>query len=358
MTASTAPGSFRLRFPSEPRDYLSALSQARWRREFEGPCQSLGGILDVLDPISLPAPQSGLSLARAVRSHPESDIFAMDTRALEKDLRWTAPPVSTLRELEVGEAPPSFHCFDLAAEPEGPPARYRSGNGGASRFVAAAGFRVLRVPEFFGPREEILERIPVGAKALLDVGCGAGETAGEARRRIPGLRVAGIDRHPGLADAARGRLDEFIQGEAAEAIPELDRKGSRFDTIILADFLEHTADPYIALRAALRVANPGATVIVSVPNASSLPILEDLLLGRFDPVAAGPEDAGHLRWFTRRLIVELLESAGLRDVRVAPVPVPSDGTAFLARLRASGIAHLPEELSAIQWIATATVPRS
>jgi hypothetical protein len=95
-------------------------------------------------------------------------------------------------------------------------------------------------------------------------------------------------------------------------------------------------------------------LIVSVPNASSIPLVEGLLLGRFDPVAAGPEDAGHLRWFTRRLLGELLESVGLREIRISPVPVPSDGTEFLARLRASGVPHLAEELTAIQWIATAT----
>lgn len=348
---------FRTTFPPGPDDYLAALSRGRWKREFEEPCRGLEGVLKVSDLLSLPVPGSGISLAAAARAHPDADIFAMDSSASEPELRWNPPAASTLREVEAGAGAPGGDTFVLAAEPRSAPARFCRDAGEPRRLVAASGFRVLRVPVTFGVREEILARIPGTARRLLDVGCGAGETAGEARRRNPGLRAAGIDRHPGLADTASRNLDEFFSGDAAEGFAELERRNARFDTIVFADFLEHTEDPYVVLKAALRLAEPGATLIVSVPNAGSLPLVEDLLLGRFDPVAAGPADAGHLRWFTRRLLGELLESVGLREIRLLPVPVPSDGTDFLARLRASGIAHLPDELCAIQWLATAIVPK-
>jgi SAM-dependent methyltransferase len=280
----------------------------------------------------------------------------MDSAASETELRWKPPAASTLRELEAGAGAPGRDCIVLTLEPRNPPVRFRCAAGDSRRFVAASGFRVLRVPVTFGVREEILAKIPGAARRLLDVGCGAGETASEARRRIPGLRATGIDRHPGLAETASRNLDEFFAGDAAKGFAELERRNARFDTIVFADFLEHTEDPYVVLKAALRLAEPGATLVVSVPNAASLPVVEDLLLGRFDPVAAGPADAGHLRWFTRRLLGELLESVGLREIRVSPVPVPSDGAEFLSRLRASGVAHLPDELCAIQWLATAIVP--
>ena len=214
----------------------------------------------------------------------------------------------------------------------------------------------MRVPEAFGAREEILALVPAAARRLLDIGCGAGETAGEARRRVPGLHATGIDRHPELGKAARGRLDDFADGDALDALARLEARQVRFDSIILADVLEHAPDPYILLKAALRVAEPGATVIVSVPNASCIPVLEDLLAGRFDPIGAGVEDVGHLRWFTRRLLGELLEASGLIDVRIQPVPAPTDGSRFLERLRTSGIPHREDELTAIQWLATATAP--
>jgi SAM-dependent methyltransferase len=129
-------------------------------------------------------------------------------------------------------------------------------------------------------------------------------------------------------------------------------RGERFDTLIFADSLEHLRDPFEALEAAAEIATPGAVLIVSVPNAASVPVVSDLLRGRFDPVAAGPEDVGHLRWFTRRSLEELLVETGYADVRCDPVPVPSDD-GLTARLAAAGIAVDRNALGAIQWIATA-----
>ncbi len=217
------PTGFQILFPAGPDDYLAALSRGRWKREFEEPCRRLEGVLEISDVRSLPVPGSGLSLAAAALSHPDADVFALDSAAIEPALRWTPPPASTLRELEAGAGAPGRECFVLAAEPRNAPVRFRRADGDPRRLVAASGFRVLRVPETFGVREEILARIPGTARRLLDVGCGAGETAGEARRRIPGLRAAGIDRHPGLAEAAARNLDELHSADAAEGFAELDR---------------------------------------------------------------------------------------------------------------------------------------
>jgi hypothetical protein len=94
-------------------------------------------------------------------------------------------------------------------------------------------------------------------------------------------------------------------------------------------------------------------VIASVPNAASAPVVEGLIAGRFDPVGAGPEDAGHLRWFTRRSLRELLEESGFSVASVEAVPLPGD-TGLPAQLAGAGIAFEIGELGAIQWIATAT----
>jgi len=69
-------------------------------------------------------------------------------------------------------------------------------------------------------------------------------------------------------------------------------------------------------------------------------------------VPAGPEDAGHLRWFTRRTLRELLDETGFSAVAIDPLPAPRDD-GFGRRLAAAGVAFDPEELGAIQWVATA-----
>jgi hypothetical protein len=92
--------------------------------------------------------------------------------------------------------------------------------------------------------------------------------------------------------------------------------------------------------------------VASVPNAGSGAIVGDLLAGRFDPVGAGPEDVGHLRWFTRRSFREAVEESGWTDFRCEPIPLPRDD-GLPAKLSAAGIAADAGSLAAVGWVATA-----
>ena len=63
--------------------------------------------------------------------------------------------------------------------------------------------------------------------------------------------------------------------------------------------------------AARGVAAPGGRLHVSVPNASHISLLRDLILrGTFGYQPAGHRDATHIRWFTRRDIVALVGEGG------------------------------------------------
>jgi len=65
-------------------------------------------------------------------------------------------------------------------------------------------------------------------------------------------------------------------------------------------------------------------MVVSVPNVAHLWVRLQLLAGRFDYADRGILDRTHLRFFTRRTLVELLERAGLvvAHLHATPVPLP------------------------------------
>ena len=343
---------FRVTFARSRADLLGRLSRRRWRTEFERPCAGISGTLLVDDERALPVPGSGDALAEAARGRGAVEIFPLDSGAPPGPLSWSPPPVLTLLELERIPAPAAVTVRDLVRPPGDFPARFVP-DGEIRGAVVAAGFRVIRVPATFGVREEILARIPPSARRLLDVGCGGGETAVEARRRVRGLRAEGIDRDGSPSDAFRSGLDDFHSGEAIGVLRAMAGRGETFDVLVFADVLEHCEDPFLVLAAAREVCAPGASVIVSVPNAASAPVIEDLIAGRFDPVGAGPEDAGHLRWFTRRSLRELLEESGFSVASLEGMLLPRD-SGLPASLAAAGIAFEAGELAAIQWIATAT----
>jgi SAM-dependent methyltransferase len=89
-----------------------------------------------------------------------------------------------------------------------------------------------------------------------------------------------------------------------------------FDVTILADVLEHVADPARMLALVRGCLRDGGSVFISVPNVAHWTVRFRLLLGRFDYADGGIMDATHLRWYTRESLVALVENAGFNVARI------------------------------------------
>jgi 2-polyprenyl-3-methyl-5-hydroxy-6-metoxy-1,4-benzoquinol methylase len=163
-------------------------------------------------------------------------------------------------------------------------------------------------------RSETLEHLPKPVGRVLDVGCGEGGAA--ALLRDGGATwISGIELLPEPAAVARGVYDEVLVGDALEVAP---RASGPFDTTLCYDVLEHLYDPLGLLRSLHELAAPGGRLHVSVPNASHISLLRDLILrGTFGYQPFGHRDATHIRWFTRRDIVALIGEAGWHVQSVA-----------------------------------------
>lgn len=93
--------------------------------------------------------------------------------------------------------------------------------------------------------------------------------------------------------------------------------------VVLADVLEHLADPERALRLARRALLPGGTLLVSVPNVANLWVRINLLVGRFPYADRGILDRAHRTFYTRASLRRTLEAAGFAVEREAVSPIPS-----------------------------------
>jgi 2-polyprenyl-3-methyl-5-hydroxy-6-metoxy-1,4-benzoquinol methylase len=156
-------------------------------------------------------------------------------------------------------------------------------------------------------RVDLLTALPQPLGAVLDVGCGEGAAA-DLLHELGASRITGVEPHGDAARAASGRYDEVIAATVEDAFATL---AGPFDTILLYDVLEHLVDPAGVLEQLRSRAAPGARVQVSVPNARHLSLVWDLIVrGTFGYSEWGHRDSTHLRWFTRRDIVALLEATG------------------------------------------------
>ena len=163
-------------------------------------------------------------------------------------------------------------------------------------------------------RDDVVDALPRPIGAVLDVGCGSGGV-GPGLRRAGASRLTGIEVVPEQAELARAEYDQVIAAPVEEALGRVD---GPFDTILCLDVLEHLVDPEQVMRALHRVAAPGARLQVSLPNARHVSLVKDLVLkGTFGYTEWGHRDQTHLRWFTRRDIVEAMERCGWTVARVS-----------------------------------------
>jgi 2-polyprenyl-3-methyl-5-hydroxy-6-metoxy-1,4-benzoquinol methylase len=186
---------------------------------------------------------------------------------------------------------------------------------------------------------ELLRR-PLGR--VLDVGCAEGAGA-DVMRGFGATHLAGIEIDEAFAAVASERYDEVVQGSVPE---DLSWEDKTFDTVLCYDVLEHLYDPWSALRRLARLLRPGGQIHVSIPNARHKNVWLPLVLnGTFQYARAGLLDVTHLRFFTRRDAVRMLEAAGLRIVAVDCVPPGSRKRRMAAALTRGRVM----EFLANQW---------
>lgn len=181
-------------------------------------------------------------------------------------------------------------------------------------------YRVPRLPAYLGdfgyydlPRERLLAFMPPRLGRVLEFGCGAGALGGALKRQGRAEYVCGVERHPEAAERAKSRLDRVLAIDIERARLDDDLP---FDTLVLADVLEHLQDPWGTLFTARRYLKEGGLVVASLPNIAHYKVIRKLLrhVWRYEP--GGILDRTHLRFFTRKSIEDLFLNAGFRIEKV------------------------------------------
>ena len=179
---------------------------------------------------------------------------------------------------------------------------------------------------------DLLQRIPVTARAVLEVGCGAGALGAAFKAIRPEVIYVGLEQVEAAARVASGRLDHVLRADAEDpqlALPEL----PPLDCLIYGDVLEHLRDPWATLRRHAALLADEGVLLACVPNVQHWSVLANLLHGRWPVADEGLFDRTHLRWFTRDSLRELVAGCGLQLQELAPrVFQPERAEAFVRQL--------------------------
>ena len=168
-------------------------------------------------------------------------------------------------------------------------------------------------------RSDLIPLIPFDAKCILEVGCAAGMTGQEIKKRS-GVFVAGIELNAKAAEVAKTVLDDVVQGDIEKI--DLPYSDGSFDCILFADVLEHLVDPLSALIRVRRLLKKGGTVVASIPNVQFHGVIHKLIEGNWTYEKEGILDETHLRFFTYKEIIKLFSQAGYSIQKVEEVLDP------------------------------------
>ena len=141
------------------------------------------------------------------------------------------------------------------------------------------------------------------ASRVLDLGTGSG-ALGEHLRDKAGCTVDGVTINEREAAIARPHYRRVEVANLEQSGWNSAFQDCQYDFIVCADVLEHLSQPQTALQACRELLAPGGRVLISVPNAAYSGLVAELLQGDFTYRDEGLLDRTHLRFFTRRSLLQ------------------------------------------------------
>ena len=182
-----------------------------------------------------------------------------------------------------------------------------------------------RYSRLLSPQMADLAGVTAGQRAL-DVGCGPGALTAELVHRLGADAVTAVDPSESFVEAARARHPGVtVLHAGAEALPFDD---SSFDVAIAQLVVHFMTDPVAGLAEMRRVTRPGGAVAACVWDLAGdrAPLSPFWRVAReLDPEAA---DESQMAGVREGHLVELLQAAGLHDVRPAALSVSHEHADF------------------------------
>jgi SAM-dependent methyltransferase len=164
----------------------------------------------------------------------------------------------------------------------------------------------------------LCRRTELRPRTIVEIGCGDGALLA-ALRGLASEAFDGFELSPPAAELARRAVPDARRIEAFDG-SEVPAEDGEYDLAILSHVLEHVPVPGPLLAEAARVAHE---VIVEVP-------LEDNRSARRPDKRAEAARIGHLHFFSRADVHELLDGAGLVCEAELTDPLPRAHHAFFA----------------------------
>jgi 2-polyprenyl-3-methyl-5-hydroxy-6-metoxy-1,4-benzoquinol methylase len=158
----------------------------------------------------------------------------------------------------------------------------------------------------FSKRPEMVQFLPNEYSKVLEIGCNVGNFRQFASKSC---EYWGIEPFEEAAKVAKTKMDKVLvdfYDKVADEIPD-----NYFDLVIANDVIEHLEQPWNFLKSIKEKMTRDASLVLSIPNVRYCWNLIGLLVQKdWKYVDCGILDITHLRFFTEKSIIRLLNENG------------------------------------------------
>lgn len=151
----------------------------------------------------------------------------------------------------------------------------------------------------------------IGAKKVLDVGCGVGYI-GRAIKKIQKCTVDGIDIDEDALKVAKKYYNQTklmrLGDNSDKAFLSFLKDPKTYDCIICGDIIEHLVDPGYIVAILSKKLTTNGKLLISIPNIAHIDIIAHLIDGEFNYFEFGILDNTHLRFWTESSFYDFVKN--------------------------------------------------
>lgn len=150
---------------------------------------------------------------------------------------------------------------------------------------------------------------------ILDIGCNTGLVGNEIIKKKGNVVIDGVDINAEALEKAKSSYRKVFERDLYKSNIDIDSE--KYDYIIFSDILEHLPRPDLLLNDVIQYLKNDGVVIISLPNIARLEIRLKLFFGNFD-YAPGILSEDHLRFFTKKSAIDMINKCGYSAIDVIP----------------------------------------